>query len=313
MTGPVAPAGPPYARIASEIRRRIETGELRPGDRVPSTRAITQRWGVAMATASRVLAALRQEGLVRAVPGVGTVVCAVPSARRERNAAAAGAPPPATVPGQLVRAAVELADAEGAAALTMRRLGTELGVPTMSLYRHVAGKEQLVALMVDAVFGEEPLPEAHPPRGWRARLELSAALQWRLYGAHPWLAAAMNLHRPLLAPNGMRHIEWALAALEGTGLDAEARMHAAVSLFGYVRGHAVDLQPESAATRTSGVTAEQWMEAQQERMAATLADGSFPAFGAAAPAADLTPDSLFRFGLAAFLDGLAARMITMTP
>ncbi|MFD0358781.1 winged helix-turn-helix domain-containing protein, partial [Streptomyces sp. NPDC127110] len=69
----------PYARIAAELRRRIESGELRPGDRVPSTRAITQRWGVAMATASKVLAALGQEGLVRAVPGVGTVVADPPA------------------------------------------------------------------------------------------------------------------------------------------------------------------------------------------------------------------------------------------
>ena len=44
---------PPYLRIAAEIRRRIAVGELRPGDRVPSTRRITRKWGVAMATGSR--------------------------------------------------------------------------------------------------------------------------------------------------------------------------------------------------------------------------------------------------------------------
>src|SRR5215469_13876321 len=68
-----APA-PRYREIAAELRRRIESGELAPGMRVPSTRAIVDEWGVAMATATRVLTELRHEGLVRAVPGVGTVV-----------------------------------------------------------------------------------------------------------------------------------------------------------------------------------------------------------------------------------------------
>ena len=68
-----APA-PRYLEIAAELRRRIESGELAPGMRVPSTRGIVDEWGVAMATATRVLTELRQQGLVRAVPGVGTVV-----------------------------------------------------------------------------------------------------------------------------------------------------------------------------------------------------------------------------------------------
>ncbi|MGC4811213.1 GntR family transcriptional regulator [Micromonospora sp. DT228] len=65
---------PPYLRIVGELRRRITAGELSPGDRVPSTRQIVREWGVAMATASRALTLLRQEELVRAVPGVGMVV-----------------------------------------------------------------------------------------------------------------------------------------------------------------------------------------------------------------------------------------------
>ena len=67
-------ADQPSVRIVAELRRRIAAGELPPNARVPSTRQITQEWGVAMATATKVLTALRHEGLVRAVPGVGTVV-----------------------------------------------------------------------------------------------------------------------------------------------------------------------------------------------------------------------------------------------
>ena len=66
----------PSVRIAAELRGRIERGELRPGQRVPSTREITRSFGVAVATASKVLAALRDDGLVHAVPGVGTLVSA---------------------------------------------------------------------------------------------------------------------------------------------------------------------------------------------------------------------------------------------
>lgn len=262
-----------------------------------------------MATASKALATLGQEGLVRAVPGVGTLVAARPATSQGRRPATAASEDDSAQRGRIVRAAVAIADAEGLTALTMRRLAAELGVSAMSLYRHVSTKEQLVALMADATFGEHALPERPPPH-WRERLELSAALQWRLYRAHPWLAGAMNLSRPLLIPNGIRHIDWALAALAGLGLDDDTRMHAAVTLFGYVRGHAVDLEPESAAARTSGVSGQEWMRAQETRLAALVNGGAFPAFAEARADSALTPESLLQYGLTALLDGLALRITT---
>jgi len=65
---------PPYVQIAQQIRAEIESGKLRAGDSIPSAREITATWGVALATATKVHARLRSEGLVRAVPGVGTIV-----------------------------------------------------------------------------------------------------------------------------------------------------------------------------------------------------------------------------------------------
>src|SRR3954452_23534089 len=80
---------PPSTRIAGELRRRIAAGELPAGARMPSTRALVQRYGVAMATATKVLTALRHEGLIRSVPGVGTVVAgeprSAPGGRRARR------------------------------------------------------------------------------------------------------------------------------------------------------------------------------------------------------------------------------------
>ena len=85
---------PPSVRIAAELRAQIERGELAPGERVPSAREITRRWGVAIATATRVLAALRDDGLVRAVPGVGTVVVAPPEPGGSVAGRPRGGPPP---------------------------------------------------------------------------------------------------------------------------------------------------------------------------------------------------------------------------
>ncbi|MFD0591308.1 GntR family transcriptional regulator [Catellatospora coxensis] len=154
----------PFRQIVGQIRAQIDGGQLRPGDRIPSARQITAEWGVAIATATKVLATLRAEGLVEAVRGVGTVVAdrAEPAepARRERRPRPAAAEPTRE---QLVRHALALADAEGLEAVSMRRLATEFGLATMSLYRFVRGKDDLVRLMIDAAFAEAPLP-AVPPR-----------------------------------------------------------------------------------------------------------------------------------------------------
>jgi DNA-binding GntR family transcriptional regulator len=70
---------PPYLQIAQQIRADIESGKLAEGDRIPSARDITATWGVALATATKVHARLRSEGLIESVPGVGTVVRSEPT------------------------------------------------------------------------------------------------------------------------------------------------------------------------------------------------------------------------------------------
>ena len=70
----------PYQRIAESLRARIESGQLRPGDRVPSTRALARKWKVALATAAHALSALADEGLVTTAPRVGTIVASAASA-----------------------------------------------------------------------------------------------------------------------------------------------------------------------------------------------------------------------------------------
>src|SRR5262245_34885457 len=87
---------------------------------------------------------------------------------------------------QIVRAAMTIADAEGVQAVTMRRIATELGSAAMSLYRHVFSKEDLLDLMLDAVFGEIALP-AQPSGDWRANLRLFAYESRAVLKHHPWV------------------------------------------------------------------------------------------------------------------------------
>jgi AcrR family transcriptional regulator len=308
----------PYRRIADEIRARIGSGELRPGDAVPSARRISRDWGVALATATKVLATLHAAGLTRSMPGVGTVVSGATADRpaAPRPAAAPGAPagpPPRADVGlrdvdlsrdRIVRAAIGIADAEGPAQLTMRRIATELGVATMSLYRHVGGKDDLLIQMMDTVLGEEPLPDA-PPDGWRARLELSSRLQWKGFRRHPWLAPALSITRPQLVPNGMRHTEWALRALDGLGLAPQQKIRIHVALFSHVRGLALSLEPEAQAEQDSGMTSDEWMETRQEEFFAVMRGGDFPMMlELFSDDLDMDLDELFEFGLGRFLDGL---------
>lgn len=277
------------ARIAEEIRRRITSGELKAGDRVPSARQITQAWGVAIATATKALAMLRAEGLVRAVPGIGTVVDQGLSKER------------------IVAAALAIADSEGLAAVSMRRVAHELGVATMSLYRYVPGKDDLVMLIADAAFAEDKLP-ATPPYGWRARLEVVARLQWKIYHKHSWMAGAMSITRPQLVPNGMAHTEWTLQAIDGLGLSPEMSLVVAVTVIGYVRGVAVSLEMETQAEQDTGLSNDAYMAAQEAQFRAVFAGGAFPTLArmSVQPEIDLRLDTLFEFGLARLLDGLAA-------
>jgi AcrR family transcriptional regulator len=292
-----------YTQILADIRARIAAGDLRPGDRVPSARQITREWGVAIATATKVHAALRREGLAQAVPGVGTVV-----------SAAAQPPDGELTADRIVPAAIAIADAEGLAALSMRRVAAALGVATMSLYRHVHGKEDLVLRMVDAVFAGSPLPD-RPPKGWRAQLELVARRQWQLYRRHPWLAPFVSITRPQLVPSGMAYTEWVLRALDGHGLDRSTMLQAALTVMGFVRGLAANLEPEANAEQDTGLTNTEWMAAQDRELRQILASGRFPVLAhvATGPDIDADLDTLFEFGLGQLLDGLAVRISRTAP
>lgn len=301
----------PYRVIAAEIRARITSGDLRPGDRAPSVRQIAQRWGVAAATATKVTAALRDEGLVEPRVGSGTVVSA--RSGRKQSAAPAASPAPrqsdhfdqAINQTHLVRTAITIADTEGLDAVSMRRLAAHLGVGPMSLYRHVANKDELLTQMADRAFGEIDLPDPGP-EGWRAKLELIAHRQWQLCRRHLWLPRAVSFTRPLLVPSMMAHTEWTLRALDGLGLSMTTRMREALSLHTVVLAIALSMADEAEAERNTGVTLDQWRALQRTRAHELLSSGRFPLLAAAPEDTTRDLDRLFEYALARHLDGFTA-------
>lgn len=260
---------------------------------MPSARGITRDWGVAIATATKALAHLQQQGLIVSTPGIGSVV-----------ASPTTTPTPSLTTATVVATAIAMADAEGIEAISMRRIAAELGTATMSLYRHVESKDGLVLLMIDAVLGEESFPE--PSADWRADLEVSARLQWASFQRHPWLAGVMSISRPQLVPNGFRYTEWCLRALAPLGLSMETMMYISVIVFSHVKSLATDIAFEAEQRQDTGLTADEYMTTRSTDIAEMVSPTDLPLLASLVRSDDfdLDLDALFEFGLQRLLDGI---------
>jgi AcrR family transcriptional regulator len=116
----------------------------------------------------------------------------------------------------IVAAAMRVADAEGLEAVSMARVAHELGFTTMSLYRHVASKEELLQLMWNgSALGAEDL--VIDGDDWRSRLRTWAIIQRDMLDRHPWITQ-MPMAAPPVAPNSLHFVERGLATLDETGL-----------------------------------------------------------------------------------------------
>jgi AcrR family transcriptional regulator len=125
-------------------------------------------------------------------------------------------PRPGLSPDLIVDAAIRLADAEGLEAVSMARVAAELGFTTMSLYRHVTSKEELLQLMwnASALSSEKVVLEGG---SWRTRLRMWAEVQRAVIERHPWITQ-LPMAAPPLSPNSLAFVERGLATLDGTGL-----------------------------------------------------------------------------------------------
>jgi AcrR family transcriptional regulator len=132
---------------------------------------------------------------------------------------------------RVVAAAIELADADGLAAVSMARVAERLGFTTMSLYRHVSGKDELLMLMLDAGIGPPPGPPAEP--GWRAGIEAWAWAMLATLRRHPW-GTQIPIPGPLMTPNQLGWLDRGLAAFAGTGLTEAEKAEVVLLVNGYV-------------------------------------------------------------------------------
>ncbi|WP_328399228.1 TetR/AcrR family transcriptional regulator [Streptomyces sp. NBC_00390] len=214
-------------------------------------------------------------------------------------------PKPGLTLDRIVTAAVEIADAEGLAAVSMRRLSTELGTGTMSLYRYVPGKAELLDLMLDRVAGIPLDNRTYAPDSddWRDAVRAMARAHLDLYRAHPWLLK-VNQARTVLGPSAVRGLETALAALQGMGLSDPEVISVIISVQSFVSGIArMELETAEAAQQTGMSDAEFW-KSQEPFLTRAMETGSYPML------AELSEDAFspefdhFGFGLARLVEGL---------
>ncbi|HEX4909044.1 MAG TPA: TetR/AcrR family transcriptional regulator [Actinomycetes bacterium] len=200
---------------------------------------------------------------------------------------------------RVLRAAVALADRGGVGALSMRKLAQELGVEAMSLYHHVANKDDILDGIVDVVFGEIELPTGEA--GWEAAMRRRSVSAREALRRHPWATGLMESRRTP-GPTNIRPHDAVLGVLRNAGFPVELAAHAYSLLDSYIYGFA--LQEASLPFHTPEETA----EVAQEIMAVFPAD-DYPHLAEIATEHVLQPGydygNEFLYGLDLILDGLA--------
>jgi AcrR family transcriptional regulator len=207
---------------------------------------------------------------------------------------------------QIVEAAIRLADREGLEALSMRRLGQELGAGATSLYWHVRNKDQLLDLVLDEIIGEVRA-ELGPTIGWREALAETARVLRRVLVRHGTIAPIMG-ERPTLGPNALGAIEWLVGTLRADGFEIREAALAATTVINWAAGYAI-FEARDPMMGPSASDAER--VANTERISAMLASlpvDRFPnTVDMASVSSTLGPDEQFDYGLAVLLDGIALR------
>ena len=209
----------------------------------------------------------------------------------------------------LAAAAMRIADADGLDAVSMRRLATELGVGTMTLYHYVTGKDDLLDLMLDAATAERLVPAEELTGRWRPDLETISRRSRDAFRRHEWLLTLVG-ERQQSGPNAMRVVEQALVVLASAGADEATRVSMLAAAEDYVVGFVARELAGEQVMRRRGISWEQWQEAMGPYVEGMLATGEFPQLTRYAESApDTGPDERFEQGLAWLLDGMTAALL----
>jgi AcrR family transcriptional regulator len=213
-------------------------------------------------------------------------------------------PKPALTLKRVIEAAIEVAVSEGLGAVSMARVAEKVGTSTMSLYRYVAAKDELLALMVDRAVGRPPAPSSGRER-WRVGLERWAWGYHERLRQHSW-ALGVPISGPPTTPNQVAWLENGLRSLADTGLAEAHKASVVLLLSGYVRSEAT-LTADLVATNP---TLESMMAGYPATLRALTDADRFPALHAVLDAGVFDraddPDDEFRFGLDRILDGVDA-------
>jgi AcrR family transcriptional regulator len=205
---------------------------------------------------------------------------------------------------RILRAALDLMDREGVEAVSMRRLGRELGVEAMSLYHHVQDKGTLLVGVIETVFEEFRMPQDTPGH-WTERLRALGLEFRRLLLEHPGVMRLMaEDHGPPTSAAAYDPMEAALSTLRGAGLSPEATVHAYQALVGFVMGH---VTLELGGLFTQGEEKAHW--ADLEGFLRSEAPGRFESMIEMAPyLMYCDTQAEFEYGLDMLLAGLEAKL-----
>lgn len=199
---------------------------------------------------------------------------------------------------RVLLAAIAVADQMGLESLTMRRLGSHLGVEAMSLYKHVAGKDDILDGIVDLVIGKIDLPS--PETDWRTAMRQRAISARQVLASHPW-AIGMMESRTSMGPAALQYVDAVIGSLRAGGFSVEMAAYAFLLLDSYIYGFVV----QEAGFRFD---AREETTAPAARMLEALPTDEYPHL--AEMAADYLARSghhyadAFEFGLDLILDGL---------
>ncbi|MEV7843851.1 TetR/AcrR family transcriptional regulator [Streptomyces cyaneofuscatus] len=218
-------------------------------------------------------------------------------------------PKPGLTLDRIVTAAIAVADAEGLAAVSMRRLSTELGTGTMSLYRYVPGKAELLDLMLDRVLGE-PLPDepgrpaADPPApdDWRVAINRMATTYLDNLRRHPWLLK-INQARTVLGPSALRGLELSLAALRSMGLRDPELIGVIITVNSFVEGLARTQGDAEEAVAQTGLSDEEFWDSQRPYLERAMLSGAYPMMASMSEDTFSADFDHFAFGLERLIAG----------
>ena len=198
---------------------------------------------------------------------------------------------------QVLAAAAEIADERGIGAVTMREVASRLGVEAMSLYNHVANKDDILDGMVDLVIEQVELPS--DVIGWREAMRRRAVSAHEVFGRHPWVPQLLD-SRETSGPSRMLYLDWVLGTLMEAGFSLDGAARAFSLLDSYIYGFGIqqfnmsadgDASPEEMAEAIlASIPAEKYP--YLHRMASHAMESGYDA------------EADFGFGLELILDGL---------